>query len=54
MGLKKEKHKIAKNITLDENVVDAIKKEAELQERSESWIINKVLKEYYKIEDETR
>jgi len=40
--------KLAKSYTLDEEVIKRIKKEAEESKRSASFIINKILENYFR------
>ena len=40
--------KVNKNFTLDEELLPKISNDAEKQERSESFIVNDILKKHYK------
>jgi hypothetical protein len=42
--------KVNKNFTLDEEIIPLISKDAEEQTRSESFIVNEILKKHYEKE----
>lgn len=42
--------KIQKSLIIDKDLVEKFKKDAEEEDRSESFIVNEILKKYYKKE----
>lgn len=42
--------KIQKSLIIDEDLVEKFKKDAEKEDRSESFIVNEILKKHYKKE----
>jgi len=43
--------KIPQHFTLDKSVIEKIEKQAVEEDRSKSFIVNRILKEFYKIVD---